>query len=29
MKFREALIRYTNPEFTKYVKKAIEEKIVK
>ena len=29
MKFKEALIRYTNPEFTKYVKKAIEEKIVK
>lgn len=29
MKFKDALIRYTNPEFTKYVKKAIEKKIVK
>ena len=29
MKFKEALIRYINPTFTTYVKKAIEKKIVK
>lgn len=29
MKFKDALIRYTNPKFTRYVKKAIEKKIVK
>ena len=29
MKFKDALIRYTNPKFTRYVKKAIEKKIIK
>lgn len=29
MKFKDALIRYTNPKFTKYVKRAIENKTVK
>ena len=29
MKFKNALIRYTNPMFTRYVKKAIEKKIVR